>query len=149
MVRRSACPTPTGVTLGAQPMAAGLFGVFGRSEDLKQLDSALRSVDLYPRMVPEAVKLTVVRLMQDHAIGAFPAPQAYRSAAEILGYCMIGAEGFSGANDVDLALRVGERIERAMEAGDSLDAQIVLVTMTARVIQPSVVERFELTLDTQ
>ena len=62
---------------------------------------------------------------------------------------MIGAEGFAGANDVDLALRVGERIERAMEAGDSLDAQIVLVTMTARVIQPSVVERFELTLDTQ
>ena len=126
-----------------QRSSLGLFGVFGRSEDLKQLDSALRSVDLHPRMV------TVVRLMQDHAIGAFPAPQAYRAAAEILGYCMIGAEGFAGANDVDLALRVGERIERAMEAGDSLDAQIVLVTMTARVIQPSVVERFELTLDTQ
>ena len=119
-----------------QRSSLGLFGVFGRSEDLKQLDSALRSVDLHPRMVPEAVKLTVVRLMQDHAIGAFPAPQAYRA-------------GFAGANDVDLALRVGERIERAMEAGDSLDAQIVLVTMTARVIQPSVVERFELTLDTQ
>ena len=132
-----------------QRSSLGLFGVFGRSEDLKQLDSALRSVDLHPRMVPEAVKLTVVRLMQDHAIEAFPAPQAYRAAAEILGYCMIGAEGFAGANDVDLALRVGERIERAMEAGDSLDAQIVLVTMTARVIQPSVVERFELTLDTQ
>ncbi|MEO9787365.1 MAG: hypothetical protein ABJF67_07115 [Aurantimonas coralicida] len=132
-----------------QRSSLGLFGVFGRSEDLKQLDSALRSVDLHPRMVPEAVKLTVVRLMQDHAIGAFPVPQAYRAAAEILGYCMIGAEGFAGANDVDLALRVGERIERAMEAGDSLDAQIVLVTMTARVIQPSVVERFELTLDTQ
>lgn len=132
-----------------QRSSLGLFGVFGRSEDLKQLDSALRSVDLHPRMVPEAVKLTVVRLMQDHAIGAFPAPQGYRAAAEILGYCMIGAESFAGANDVDLALRVGERIERAMEAGDSLDAQIVLVTMTARVIQPSVVERFELTLDTQ
>ncbi len=132
-----------------QRSSLGLFGVFGRSEDLKQLDSALRSVDLHPRMVPEAVKLTVVRLMQDHAIGAFPAPQAYRSAAEILGYCMIGAEGFAGANDVDLALRVGERIERAVETGDSLDVQIVLVTMTARVIQPSVVERFELTLDTQ
>ena len=132
-----------------QRSSLGLFGVFGRSEDLKQLDSALRSVDLHPRMVPEAVKLAVVRLMQDHAIRAFPAPQAYRAAAEILGYCMIGAEGFAGANDVDLALRVGERIERAMEAGDSLDAQIVLVTMTARVIQPSVVERFELTLDTQ
>ncbi|EAS49367.1 conserved hypothetical protein [Aurantimonas manganoxydans SI85-9A1] len=132
-----------------QRSSLGLFGVFGRSEDLKQLDSALRSVDLHPRMVPEAVKLTVVRLMQDHAIGAFSAPQAYRAAAEILGYCMIGAEGFAGANDVDLALRVGDRIERAMEAGDSLDAQIVLVTMTARVIQPSVVERFELTLDTE
>ncbi|MEF2551548.1 hypothetical protein VQ042_09240 [Aurantimonas sp. A2-1-M11] len=95
------------------------------------------------------MKLTAVNLMKDHAVGATPAPQAYQAAAEILAYCMIGAEGFAGANDVALALRVGERIERAMEVGDSLDAQLVLVTMTAKVIQPSVIERFELTSDPQ
>ena len=132
-----------------QRSSLGLFGIFGRSEDLRQLDRALRSVDLHPRMVPEAVKLTTVNLMKDHAIGASPSPQSYRPAAEILAYCLIGAEGFAGANDVDLALRVGDRIERAMEAGDSLDAQLVLVTMTADVIQPSVIARFDLTSEAE
>ena len=123
----------------------GLFGRFGRSEDLRRLDGALRSVDLHPSMVPEAVKLTVVNLLKDHAIGDEPAPQSYRSAAELLGYCMVGAEGFAGANDVSLTLQVEERIERALEHGDTLDAQLVLLTITAKVIQPSVVGHFALT----
>ena len=125
----------------------GLFGVFGRSEDLRQLDRALRSVDLHPKLVPEPVKLTVSGLLHDHAIGDEPAPQSYRSAAEILAYCIIGSEGFAWANDASLALRVEERIERALEYGDTLDAQLVLLTMTANVIQPSVVERFDLTTE--
>ncbi|MCO6405235.1 hypothetical protein [Aurantimonas endophytica] len=123
----------------------GLFGLFGRSEDLRQLDRALRSVDLHPSMVPEAVKLTVVGLLKDHAIGDEPAPQSYQSAAELVAYCMIGAEGFAGANDTALALRMEQRIEDALEHGKTLDAQLVLVTLTARVIQPSVVEHFGLT----
>ena len=123
----------------------GLFGRFGRSEDLRRLDGALRSVDLHPNMVPEAVKLTVVNLLKDHAIGDEPAPQSYRSAAELLAYCMVGAEGFAGANDVPLALQVEQRIERALEHGDTLDAQLVLLTISAKVIQPSVVGHFALT----
>ena len=47
----------------------GFMGIFGRSADLRQLDEALRSVDLHPRLVPEAVKLTVVNLLKDHAVG--------------------------------------------------------------------------------
>jgi hypothetical protein len=122
----------------------GLFGIFGRSYDLRQFDQALRSVDLHPRLVPEAVKLTVVSLLRDHAIGEEPAPQSYRAAAEIVGYCMIGPEAFAGANDVRLALAVEQRIEAALECGDSLDAQLVLLTLHARVIQPSIVDRYQL-----
>jgi hypothetical protein len=33
----------------------GLFGIFGRSEDLRALDAALRAVDLHPKLVPEAI----------------------------------------------------------------------------------------------
>jgi hypothetical protein len=122
----------------------GLFGIFGRSSDLRQLDSALRSVDLHPNLVPEAVKLTVCALLKDHAAGAEPAPQSYRAAAEIVGYCMIGPDGFANANDFDLAERVERRIEAAVESGDSLDAQLVLLTLHAKVIQPGVVHRFGL-----
>jgi hypothetical protein len=122
----------------------GLFGIFGRSADLRALDQALRSVDLHPRMVPEAVKLTVVALLKDHADGDEPAPQSYRAAAEIVGYCMIGPEGFAGANDVALAEQIEHRIEWALETGDNLDAKLVLLTLHAKVIQPSVVYRFQI-----
>src|SRR5688572_14668049 len=122
----------------------GLFGMFGRSADLRQLDDSLRSVDLHPRLVPGAVKLAAVALLKDHAIGPEPAPQAYRAAAEILAYCMIGAESFAGANDADLALAVERRIEAALDKPASLDAQLVLLTIHAKIVQPSVVHQFQL-----
>lgn len=126
----------------------GLFGVFGRSGDLRQLDQALRSVDVHPRLVPEAVKLTVVNLLKDEAVGDEPAPQSYRAAAELVGYCMIGAEAFAGANDVRLTLQVESRIEAALDDGGSLDAQLVLLALHAGIIQPSVVDRYQLEIAT-
>jgi hypothetical protein len=111
----------------------GFLGMFGRSADLRQLDAALRAVDLHPGVVPEAVKLTIVNLLKDHAIGKEPAPQAYPIAAELIAYCMLGAPAFAAPNSQDLV------------EGDSLDAQLVLLTLHAKVIQPSVIERFGLT----
>jgi hypothetical protein len=122
----------------------GFMGIFGRSSDLRQLDDALRSVDLHPKVVPEAVKLTTCALLKDQANSNDPPPQAYRPAAEVIAYCMIGAEAFAGVNGVELALAVERRIDAALVAGDSFDAQLVLLTLHARVIQPSVVERFDL-----
>lgn len=122
----------------------GLFGIFDRSENLRQFDRALRSVDLHPRLVPEAVKLAAVNLLKDHAIGGEPAAQSYRAAAELIAYCMIGAEGFAGANDDQLARQVERRIEAALEADAGLDAQLVLLTLHAGVIQSSIVHDFRL-----
>jgi hypothetical protein len=73
----------------------GLFGIFGRSGDLRQVDQALRAVDIHLRLVPEAVKLTIASLLKQRAEGGEPAPPAYRAAVEIVGYCMIGAEAFA------------------------------------------------------
>jgi hypothetical protein len=125
----------------------GFLGRFGRSHDLQQLDAALRAVDLHPGVVPEAVKLTIVNLLKDHAIGDEPAPQIYRPTAELIAYCMIGASGVSAANPPEVIEQVERRIEKALDAGDSLDAQLVLLTLHAKVIQPSVVERFGLRSD--
>ena len=125
-------------------LSLGLFGRFGRSAALRQLDGALRSVDLHPNLVPDAVKLTAVRLLTEHAPAGEPAPPAYRAAAEIIGYCMIGAESFAGANDPALAAQVEQRIEAALDTGASLDAKLVLLMLHAKVIQPSVVNHFQL-----
>lgn len=122
----------------------GLFGIFGRSSDLRQMDQALRAVDLHPRLVPEAVKLTAVNLLKDHAIGEEPAPQAYPAAAEIVGYCMLGGETFARANGEELTGLIERRMEAAIDSGSSLDAQLVLLTLQARVIQPSVVQQYGL-----
>ena len=126
----------------------GFLGIFGRSEDLRQFDRALRSVDLHPRLVPEAVKLAAVNLLRDHAIGDEPAPQSYRAAAELLAYCMIGADAFASANDETLARQVEQRIVASLEADASLDAQLILLTLHAGVIQPSVVQEFGLSAET-
>lgn len=123
----------------------GIFGIFGRSHDLRELDRALRAVDLHPRLVPEAVKLTTVNLLKNHAGGHEPPQDAYHTAAEMVAYCMIGAEAFAGANGDPLALKVERRIEAALTAGDSLDAQLILLTLHAGVTQPSVVREFRLT----
>jgi len=115
-----------------------------RSAELRELDKALRSVDLHPNLVPEAVKLTTVRLLRDHAHYGEPAPHSYRAAAEIIAYCMLGADAFAHANDARLALGVERQIEAAFEAGTSLDAKLVLLALHAKLIQPSVVDHFRL-----
>ena len=122
----------------------GLFGIFGRSYDLRQFDASLRALDVHPALVPEAVKLTAVNLLKDHAVDDEPTPQAYKAAAEIIGYCMIGAEGFAGANTDDLATLVERRIEAALDYTGTLDAQLVLLALHSKIIQPSVVSMFGL-----
>lgn len=123
--------------------AIGLFGMFGRSGDLRQLDDAFRAVDVHPRTVPEAVKITIAKLMKE-SISGEPAPNDYRRVAELVGYCLIGASSFAGANSEELALDVERRIETALIGGTSLDAQLILLTLHARIIQPSVIEAFDL-----
>ncbi|MGY6569366.1 MAG: hypothetical protein JK586_10720 [Nocardiopsis sp. BM-2018] len=130
--------------MGRSYSSLGFLGMFGRSHDLKQLDAALRAVDLHPNVVPEAIKLTIVNLLKDHAIGKHPAPQAYAPAAEIVAYCMLGPAALAASNPPELIDRTEARIERALEDGDSLDAQLVLLTLHAKVCQPAVIERYGL-----
>jgi hypothetical protein len=120
----------------------GLFGIFGRSRDLQRLDQALLGVGLNPWLVPEAVKLTTLKLLGE--VGAGRDPASYAAAAELLGYCVLGAQGFTECNDLSLAEAVETRLETALEAGDKLDARIVLLTLHAGVIQSNVVERYDL-----
>ncbi len=120
----------------------GFFGIFGRSHELRRLDQALRGVGLHPLLLPEAVKLTTLKLLGE--AGANPDPRPYAAAAELLGYCVLGAQGFTECNDPSLTEAVEVRLAAALEAGDNLDARVVLLTLHASVIQPSVVERYGL-----
>lgn len=124
----------------------GFFGLFGRSGDLRELDAALRSVDLHPALVPEGVKLTIVNLMKDHWPDE-PPSQAYPPVAQLFGYCLAGPEAFQQTNGRDAMLAVEQRIDQALEATDSLDAQLVLLSMHAKLMNSEVVERFGLSAE--
>ncbi len=121
----------------------GFLGIFGRSHELRRLDQALHAVDLHPRLVPEAIKLTTLKLLQE-VHGGSPDRQACAAAAALLGYCMLGPQAFTEANGPELAAAVEARLEAALAAGDSLDARLVLLALYAGVIQPVVVERYGL-----
>ncbi len=122
----------------------GFFGIFGRSHELQRLDQAVRTVGLHPRLVREAVKLTTLKLLKEADGGENPAPRAYYATAELLGYCLLGAQGFAESNGLGLTEAVEARLEAALDTGDSLDARVVLLTLHAGVIQPSVIERYGL-----
>jgi hypothetical protein len=124
----------------------GFFGIFGRSGDLRQLDQALRAVDLHPALVPEGVKLTIVNLMKDYWPDE-PPPHAYAPVAELFGYCVAGAEAFERGNGPTLLASTESRLDMALDAGDSFDAQTVLLALHAKLINPEVVERFGLRAD--
>jgi len=121
-----------------------LFNLFGRSAALNTLDMALRESGVHPVLVPEAVKLTVLRLhKQEAASGARAAEAAYGKAAELFAYCMLGREHFIESNSVFAADRAEGRVEAAIASGDSLDAQIILLALHAGLLAPEIADRFD------
>src|SRR5271165_6043152 len=121
----------------------GLFGVFGRSEDLRALDQALRAAGLHPALVPDAVKLAVLGVLRD-ARGDAPSAQDYSETAALLGYCALGRELYYETNGAAAVSVAEHRIEAALEAGEGFDASLLLLALHADLISPRVKESFQL-----
>ena len=122
----------------------GLFSIFGRSQDQQLLDQALRNAGLHPRLLPDAVKITTIRLMKS-AAGSGKVTDAQRAAAaELLAYGTLGPEDFAQAADAGRMAAVEERLEAAIETGDSLDAQLILLLMHAGQLDETVTARYSL-----
>jgi hypothetical protein len=120
----------------------GLFSLFGRSAAMKALDHELREVGLHPLVVPEAVKITTLRLQKR---GKCPRPRdaAYGEAAQLIAYCMLGRDQFVASNSLDEADRADRRVEDAVAAGDSLDAKLILLILHSGLIASDIAERFD------
>ena len=131
----------------ARRSSFGFMGRFGRSEDLRRLDLALRAADLHPAVVPEGVKLAMVNLLKDH-FGDEPPESAYAPAAALLAYCALGAGAFAQANGEAALGHAIRRVDQALERPESLDAGIVLLTFHAGLIQPELVERHGIDVET-
>ena len=116
----------------------GLFNIFGRSDSLKALDQAFRDFDVHPRLVPEAVKLAAIRLMQKASDADYVLQDAdYAKAAEILSFAILGKDQFIASNSLLAAERAEQRVEEAIEDGDSMDAKLILLAVHAGVVHPT------------
>ncbi len=100
------------------------FGIFGRSRELRLLDQAVRAVGLHPLLVPEAVKLTILKLLKEADGGASLTPRAYDAAAEMLGYCMLGPQRFTETNGLRLTEAAQPRSlsDRLRDMADEVEA---------------------------
>lgn len=126
----------------------GLFNFFGRSDGLKALDQALCAFDVHPRLVPEAVKLATIRLMQRASNPDYVLRDTdYQRAAELLSYSILGADQFVASNSLGAAQITEHRLEEAIAAGDSLDAGLILLTLHSGVIHPTIADQFHIDTD--
>jgi hypothetical protein len=62
----------------------------------------------------------------------------------MLVFSILGPQGFTEANKLRLTEAIEARVEAALEAGDSLDARLVLLTLHAGVIHTQVVAQYRL-----
>jgi uncharacterized membrane protein len=120
------------------------FDMFlGRSTAIRALDDALRAAGLHPLLVPEPVKLTVIQLTKKHA--ARQAQEAaFADAAQLLAYCNLGHEQFADSNGLEEAERADQRVEAALDEGDTMDAKLILLAFHAGLITPEIADRIEL-----
>ena len=125
----------------------GLFGLFGRGAELERLDLALRAAGLHPRAVPDAVKLTTVKLLKEAGGGSTPDQRSCGAVAVLLAYCILGPQAFTAANGEAQTEAIEMRLTAACETGHGVDASLVLLTMHAGLIHPNVVERNQLRME--
>lgn len=125
-----------------------VFGIRGRSKEVHRLDDAMRAVGLVPKLVPDSVKLTVLKLLKEAEGGDLADVDASCArAAPMLAYCVLGSEEFSEANGPDATSAIEARLHHAIEIGESLDARFAMLTLLAKITQPEVIARFDLRLD--
>lgn len=118
-----------------------IFDMLGRSTAVRALDDALREAGVHPMLVPEPVKLTVIRL-QKHLGVQRGTP--FADEARMLAYCILGHEQFALSNSAEEADLLDQRMDAALEAGDTLDAKLVLLTLHSGLIAPEVADRIDL-----
>jgi len=118
--------------------------LFGRSREVKRLDDALRSAGLHPALVPDAVKITTLKLLDEAGHGASPDLPACALAAEILTYCALGDHEFCQERGKNAANAAQTRLEVALEVGNNLDARLVLLALHAGIIRVSLIDRYDL-----
>lgn len=118
-----------------------LFDMLGRSAAIRALDEALRAGGAHPVLVQDAVKLTAIQMQKKLGVAD---SMSFSDEGGILAYCMLGHAQYAVSNSTEEADLLDKRVEAALEAGDTLDAKLILLTLHAGLIAPEVADRIDL-----
>jgi len=125
----------------------GLFQLFGPSKPQRRLDAALRDTGLHPRLVPDAVKITIIRMIEQRDGRDGPTEATCAHAAELLTYLMHGPQVFAEDNG-EAATRSAEgRITHAIAASEGPYAHIILLALHAALVAQEVIDTHGLEVD--
>ena len=125
-----------------------VFGIRGRPKEVHRLSDALRNAGIHPALVPDSVKIAVIKLLRENDGGKISdIDTSCEKAAPMVAYCMLGRDEYADVNDVAAADEVENRLRLAIDSGESLDAQLAMLTLLARVTHPDVVDTFDLEID--
>lgn len=117
----------------------GLFSFFGRSKEYRRLDDALNRAGLVAGGVPDAVKLTTIRLMKEE--GGTGEENCAR-AADILAYCLLGSSDYAEHHGAQALTNVDQTCRKAPRNPDSLEARLIVLTLHSNLAHEQVRERF-------
>lgn len=125
----------------------GIFSMFGRSEDQHLLDQAIRDAGLHPRLVPDAVKIVLQRQVKETGADADERQALRARDCELLAYCALGPGEFTDIHGEEMTQALEQRLEQALEAGNSRDARLVVLFLHAGLVDQDVTDRYALALD--
>ena len=121
-----------------------MFGIFGRSQEMQNLDYALRAAGVHPRSIPDAVKITTLKQLKEANGGARPDSIALAGAADLLGYCVLGPKAYGEKHDPNRTEAMEERLNAAIESGYGLDARLIMLMLHAGLTHHELIERHNL-----
>lgn len=128
-------------------MLFGLFGLRERSKHQQILDDHLRASGVHPQLVPEEVKLTVLKFVKAGPgleLGSKPNEPALAEAGRLLAYCFAGREEYVSSNGPGSDEEQERRLALALEAGEGIEARIVMLALASGIAHDSIAARFDL-----
>lgn len=127
-------------------MLFGLFGLRERSRHLQILEDHLRASGVHPQLIPEEVKLTVLKFVKAGPgleVNSRPNEAALAEAGRLLAYCFAGREEFVSSNGAGSDADPERRLGLALEAGAGIEASIVMLALASGIAHETIAERFE------
>lgn len=125
----------------------GIFQLFGPSRPQQRLDTALRACGVHPRLVPDAVKIAIIRMLEQRERQGGATEAACAHVAGLLAYLMHGRQVFTEDNGSHAAGEAEDRIAGAIAAGDGPDARLIMLALHAGLVAPEVIETYGLDVD--